>query len=207
MGKPFIILRNFLGDKVRAQLLDYVLASQQAFGNSHVWNDTTSASTLNDKARRSKVLDDFGDLQDLFDQQVISHVPSLIRELGLTAFEPSGIESEIIAHNDGDFFRRHIDTFSGKNRSPEGHNRLITLVYYFYREPRAFSGGELCIYPLSLMNAAAASDESITSFAIEQDTAIAFSSILPHEVLKVACPSNAFADSRFSINTWVLRAR
>ena len=41
----------------------------------------------------------------------------------------------------------------------------------------------------------------------EHDSLIVFPSWAAHEVLPIACPSGRFADSRFALNCWFLRAR
>ena len=51
------------------------------------------------------------------------------------------VESQLTASNDGDFYRSHLDT---DGRSLDG--RAIACVYYFFREPKAFTGGALRLY-------------------------------------------------------------
>jgi Rps23 Pro-64 3,4-dihydroxylase Tpa1-like proline 4-hydroxylase len=78
------------------------------------------------------------------------------------------------------------------------------MVYYFIREPKAFFGGRLRLFPIGPQTVKYG--ESI-DIDIVQDRAIAFPSWLPHAVLPVHCPSGDFADSRFAVNCWLLKDR
>ena len=60
---------------------------------------------------------------------------------------------------------------------------MVSGVYHFHREPKALSGGGLRLHRFGATLKA------------------------PHEVRPVACPSMAFADSRFSVNCWIYRPR
>ena len=149
-------------------------------------------------------MSDLGPFKQLIEQRVLGLVPEFIAQLGLTPFTPTGVELEAAAHGEGAFYRRHIDLFTAAERNEEA-DRLISLVYYFHKDPKSFSGGLLRLYPSP--GVAGRLDEPATDVTPEQDLAIAFSSWLPHEILPVSCPSGQFSDSRFAINCWVLRAR
>lgn len=115
-------------------------------------------------------------------------------EFGMSHKPPGDVEIELVAHGDGGFYRPHTDTFTGANASTSA-NRRLSLVYYFHRRPRAFSGGRLRL--LSLRGA--------QPLAIEpaHDTLLAFPSFLPHEVEPVSIPGNEFANCRFAVNIWL----
>ena len=183
-----------------SSLLDHVLANESGFAHSAVGK----TGKVDPAVRVSRILDDLGPFKALIEQRVLDLVPNLIKQLGLTPFTPTGVEIEAAAHGDGAFYRRHIDLFTAKERS-EKADRLISLVYYFHKNPKSFSGGLLRLYPSP--GVAGRLDELAIDVTPEQDLAIAFSSWVPHEILPVSCPSGQFSDSRFAINCWVLRAR
>lgn len=202
MGKLYKSLPDFLGEELRDALLEYSLANEERFEPTTIG---IGVGRQDPTYRVSSRLKDLGPLERIIGDRVSALFPKLVEELGITPFHPSGLEMEIVAHGDGAFYKRHIDLFSGSSRASAGEDRLLTLVYYFYREPKAFSGGALRLYPLA--GAAGADKETGIDVQIEQDTAVAFSSWLPHEVLNVRCPSGKFADFRFAVNCWVLKAR
>src|SRR5262249_43378463 len=126
-------------------------------------------------------------------------VPRLIAELGITSLVPSNhIELELVAHGNGAFFKRHIDTFTGAAANDKS-KRLISGVYYFHSEPKAFSGGVLRLYRFGRVE----NGDDFIDIQPEQNVLVAFPSWAPHEVLPVTCPSGRFADARFSVNCWI----
>jgi Rps23 Pro-64 3,4-dihydroxylase Tpa1-like proline 4-hydroxylase len=73
--------------------------------------------------------------------------------------------------------------------------RTVSGVYYFYRQPKAFDGGELRLYAFG--------EEAFVDIEPSENAFVAFPSFAAHEVLPVTCPSGAFEDSRFSVNCWL----
>lgn len=191
---------GFLGAEINSRLLAHALSSESQFQKSTIG----STGEHDPKVRVSSLLHDLNCFQAELTKRVLALVPDLINELGLTPFVATGVETQIAAHGDGAFYHRHVDLFTDESRDKQA-DRLISLVYYFYKEPKSFSGGLLRLYPMPSIPYGP--DEQTIDIVPEQDKAIAFSSWVPHEVLPVTCPSGSFSDSRFAINCWVLRAR
>jgi SM-20-related protein len=195
-------LPNLLGRAPADALLAYALDNEARF------TDTTvgETNTVDRRLRHSRVLTDLGAHRDLVERRVADFIPSLIADLGLTPFTPTGYEIELVAHEDGAFYRRHIDLFSGPGaKGQTAADRLISVVCYLNREPKGFSGGELRLFPQADPSRFAL--EKPIDVVPEHGTAVAFSSWLPHEVRPVSCPSGKFRDARFAINCWILRHR
>lgn len=191
---------GFLGIELNSRLLAYAISSEEHFQKSTIG----STGEQDERVRISSVLNDLNCFQAVLAQRVLALVPDLIKQLGLTPFLATGVETQIAAHGEGAFYNRHVDLFTDESRNKQA-DRLISLVYYFYKEPKSFSGGLLRLYPMP--GIPYGPDEQTIDIVPEQDKAIAFSSWVPHEVLPVSCPSGSFSDSRFAINCWVLRAR
>ena len=193
---PYRTYRGFLDSDTHARLLAWAIENEVKF------EPTLVDVGKRDLAKRISLgVRDFGPMKALLRQRLLDLVPALIRDLRVTPFEPSKVELELVAHNDGAFFKRHIDTFVGDERRAMASDRLLSAVYYFHAEPKAFSGGALRLYPL-------AEKEDESNFADvqpEQNTLLAFPSWASHEVLPVSCPSRRFSDSRFAVNCWVHR--
>jgi len=201
MGLHYKAMVGFLGNKIRDNLLQYALTNENLFEMARVGG---SGDFREDKeVRVSRRLRELGDFKGIIEQQVLLHLPQLLSDLGVLPFDPAGVEIEMVAHGDGDFYGRHIDVITDRERSNSIGDRMITVVYYFFREPRSFNGGALKLFPLPTSTVKRA--ERSIDIEIDQDLAVAFSSWLPHEVMKVKCPDCKFADSRFSVNCWVLR--
>ena len=190
-----ICLSNFLGAEVCSELLQFAIASEGEFRPTGIDN----LALPNPNIRRSVGLENIGRFVDVVDTRIQQVIPQLTNDLRLSKFEAKLIDLQMVSHGDGGFYTRHIDTFTGKDRPANG-DRVISCVYYFFREPKGFTGGELRLHPLLTKTAPA---PTTVDLPIDNDTLIAFSSWLPHEVLLVSSPTREFANSRFSINCWV----
>jgi SM-20-related protein len=184
---------NFLTATEKNKLIKYVLAKESQFV-------TTSTSTNAEDYRRSMVLHSFPEFSELMVNRIKAILPDVLRKLNLPSFTIGEIEAQLTMHNDNNFYKLHND--SG---SPDTASRFFTYVYYFNREPKAFSGGELQIYDSKIENNFYVAADSFRTVEPRNNSIVFFLSRYMHEVLTVSCPSKAFADSRFTINGWVRR--
>lgn len=185
---------NFLTPAEKNKLIKYVLAKESQFV-------TTSTSTNAEDYRRSMVLHSFPEFSTMMVNRIKGILPDVLRKLNIPSFPIGDIESQLTMHNDNNFYKLHND--SG---SPDTASRFFTYVYYFYREPKAFSDGELLIYDSKVENNFYVADETFRTVEPRNNSIVFFLSRYMHEVLTVSCPSKAFADSRFTINGWVRQA-
>lgn len=190
-------LPGFLGPADAARVLAYAIESEARFVPSGVG----AVERLDNQVRSSSRLESLGPVKELFEAAVRARIPELIAALGVNPFELSGLELEIVATGPGGFYRRHVDLITGEDRKTRDTDRVLSLVYYLHREPKPFSGGELKVYPMWSAGDTLA-PETVTP---QHDMAVAFSSWAPHEILEVTGSSQLFADSRFTVNCWVLR--
>ena len=191
-----VALREFFTARELAGLRDFVLNREPQFDASYVVAPGGSDQVVNSDHRRSRVLFDTGRFGRLVTDRVLFHLSFITRKLRRTAFRVSDLEAQITATNDGDFFGVHSD-----NSEPPYEARELSFVYYFHREPKPFTGGELRLY----RPAAPGDPTHYETVVPEQNTIIVFPSSLLHEVLPVKCPSRVFADSRFTLNGWLHR--
>jgi Rps23 Pro-64 3,4-dihydroxylase Tpa1-like proline 4-hydroxylase len=185
---------NFLTAAEKNKLIKYVLAKESQFV-------TTSTSTNAEDYRRSMVLHSFPEFSELMVNRIKAILPDVLRKLNIPSFPLGEIEAQLTMHNDNNFYKLHND--SG---SPDTATRFFTYVYYFYREPKGFSGGELQIYDSKIENNFYVADATFRTVEPRNNSIVFFLSRYMHEVLRVSCPSKAFADSRFTINGWVRKA-
>lgn len=204
---PWRILDGFMPEEEPARLLDWVVANEAHFEPAGLGREQRVDRTM----RNSLMLRGDADRswKGPLRERMRAALPAWCEWLGIAPFEPSAIELDLIAYNDGAFYRRHIDT-GQPNRDrpgagpPPAGDRIVTAVYYFHAEPKAFEGGELRLHAM----AAAADGASLhADLPPRRNSLLIFPSWAPHEVLPVRCPSGAFRDSRFAINCWFRRAR
>jgi SM-20-related protein len=191
----YLVIDDFLPAAFHAELLAYALASQSEFAASEVIGGGTSV--VDTSLRQSQICrKGLGPHKAAFKAAIRAKFEELPATLGMTSFTVSRIETQLIAHGDGAFYKRHIDTRVGTSRKSEITDRVLSMVYYFHQEPKRFSGGEIALCAFGPSN------ERI-EIAPAQNRLVAFPSFVAHEVKQVSCPSKEYADSRFAINCWL----
>lgn len=195
-----VVLDEFLAPQELDQLMRFSLDHETDFRASEVVSLTAEGGVINDEHRRSRVLMDLAQHQDLMLERIRTVLPQVLQKLGMEEISIAGVEAQITASNDGDFFHFHSD-----NGSEKVAGRYLTFVYFFQREPRQFQGGELRIHDSQLAGDEYVSEGSYQTIAPQQNQIVFFPCELMHEVTEVKCPSRLFADSRFTLNGWLLR--
>jgi Rps23 Pro-64 3,4-dihydroxylase Tpa1-like proline 4-hydroxylase len=195
-----VILDEFLAPEELRELTRFALGQENAFHVSEVISPGVEGGVVDPKNRRSRVLMDLGKHGDVVVGRIQSALPRVLEKLGMKAFPVSRVETQITASNHGDFFRHHSD-----NGEEEIANRQLTFVYFFHREPKAFHGGELRLHNSNRENGVWTHTGAYRPVVPEQNQIVFFRSELLHEITPVVCPSQAFADSRFTVNGWLHR--
>jgi SM-20-related protein len=196
---PVVMLDEFLVAEEWAGLMQYAFDHRDDFCATRVIGNG-GGNELDREYRRSRVLFDVGHYRDVFIERILTHLPRVLSGLGHPQFSVSEVEVQLTATNNGEFFRRHNDNGADCLRS-----RLITFVYFFYREPRPFAGGELCIYDTAFEDGQFRTTGPCTVITPTQNQMLFFVSDYVHEVLPVQCTSDEIWDSRFTVNGWLHR--
>ena len=189
----YVQLDDFLTAKEQRRLLEFVVKQEKNFVS-------TNTSTGDLEYRKSVVLHSFPEFADLILRRIQTVLPDVFAKVEMMPFPISQIEAQLTGHNDGNYYKIHND-----NGSPDTASREFTYVYYFYREPKAFSGGELRIYDSKIENNYYVQADTYHTIEPRNNSIVFFRSRYLHEVLPIACPSRQFADSRFTINGWIRR--
>lgn len=195
-----IVLEEFLAPDELDRLTRFALEHEAGFALSEVVEPSAEAGVVDYEHRRSRVLMDLQEYQDLIVNRIKSVLPQVLSRLGMEEFDISAVEAQMTASNDGDFFRFHSD-----NSSDRVASRSLTFVYFFHREPRQFEGGELRLHDARLEEERYVSQGTYQTIVPEQNQIVFFPCELLHEITPVKCPSGLFADSRFTLNGWLRR--
>lgn len=196
---PYACYPDFLGQAQVGELLSWAIANRERFKAAPL-----AGGIVDPDRRHSQRLLDMGSVRPWFEQHMRDHKSAFFAETGTKPFDVEFIELEIVAHGDGAHFAAHTDMPVGRGRAPLGgdgserQDRLLSAVYYFHREPKAFTGGQLRLFRLGAEGAA---DDHI-DLEPRQNSLVVFPSWARHEVRRVCCPSEQFEDSRFAINCW-----
>lgn len=205
---PHAQLRGFLPQGDHEALLDYVLAGETGFSAARVSSGRAgTADQLDPNMRVAATRRDFGPLRPVIEARLMDALTEIRRLTGGGGPMPTSLELELAAHGDGAHFKPHTDTSLGSDRKPlgaaPGEDRLISGVYYFHRQPKGFSGGELRLYRFGLDLTAGEPDPGdFVDLEPIDNSFVAFPSWAAHEVRRVDCPSGRFADYRFAVNCW-----
>ena len=193
-----VVLDEFLAPQELDELMRFTLEHEADFSASEVVSPTADAGVVNYEHRRSRVLMDLGQQENLMLERIKAVLPQVLHTLGMEEFSVSSSEVQVTASNDGDFFRFHSD-----NGSERVATRHLTFVYFFHREPRQFEGGELRIHDARLEEGSYVSQGSYQTIVPQQNQILFFPCELLHEITPVRCSSGLFADSRFTLNGWL----
>ena len=189
---PHLLIENAFGGDMVARLLAHTMEQEDAFGTTTVGREKAQNSQI----RRSRVTRDFGPMKADVEAAFLAYRQQAISALRLAPFVVESLSMELAAHGDGDFYRRHIDTFIGQEKAAT--DRILTGVYYFHTVPKAFTGGELRLFSLRPPEHGGSYQDVVPSC----DSLLLFPAWVPHEVRPVSCPGCSFAQSRFAINCW-----
>jgi SM-20-related protein len=194
---PYLVLRDFLDDATVAGLLEYALSHEHAFEPTKVYD--LEEGTTDPAIRVSEGTRNLGEFSRILKSKILELVPDLISKLRATSVEAPKLELQLVAHNHGAFYKRHIDTQTVTKRKDI---RVLSGVYYFHTKPKGFTGGALRLYAIG-----EPASQTFVDIEPAHNTFLVFPSWAPHEVMPVICPSKRFIDSRFAINCWVHRSK
>ncbi len=187
----YVQLGDFLSPDEHNRLLEYVFRAEPEFVS-------TQTSSTDESYRRSLILYQFPEFRELMVQRIRAVMPEVMHKLAMPPFPVGQIEAQLTAHGDGNYYKIHND-----NGSPDTASRELTYVYYFYREPKSFTGGELRLYDSKVANGFYVAAETFRTVEPLNNSVVFFPSRYLHEVMLVNCPSRQFGDYRFTINGWI----
>lgn len=195
----FIQIDNFLSSEEFEQAMQIAFSHEAQFTDSSVHNKKHEQVK---QYRQSAVLHHkhYATFADFFQQKVIATLPSVLNSLNRPHFEVSNSVIQLTAHNDGSYYTVHSDANTEATKTRE-----MTYVYYFYKQPKTFSGGELRMYETGVDGQSLYKRGMFKDIEPRNNSIVFFPSRLLHEVMPVNCPSKQFEDSRFTFNGWLRR--
>ncbi len=191
-----LVLDDFLPQETADAMLAQMIAAEPEFVPSEIGSGDKRRVNMGYRSSQRLPGQAGVDLVP-FNEAIGVRLDAIFTGVGVRPFRVAQRELSVVAHRDGDFYKPHIDTRTGA--SDDGSVRVVSCVYYLHRVPRAFSGGELAMHPI------AGGAEPMLIEPLHNRLVI-FPSFIPHEVLETRAAED-FADSRFSVNCWLRRAR
>jgi hypothetical protein len=195
---PYVRVPDFLSSADHAYLLENTIATEADFKASGVITDEGKGA-VDHEARLSRTLHGPGleRAWHLFEPRLRAMLPYVRQQLRMPWFALDHTERQLTAHGSGGFFAPHVDT-----GHPIAASRRISGVYYFNRQPRRFSGGELRLYDTWITPNGTTGAATSTTLEPEENSIVFFPSDSFHEVCPVATETLEFGDSRFTVTIW-----
>jgi len=192
-----LIIDDFLAVEEHHDMLAYAIANEARF-------EAGTVTTRDSHYRQNLVIMNFHEAahSKLLCNRLLTWFPQITRMLGMDLFALGSVESQLTASNDGHYFRAHTD--SGESQTEP---RALSCVYYFFRQPRAFTGGALRLYDTCRQGDQSWSAASYREIEPVSNRLVVFPSETHHELMPIRCPSRKFADSRFAVTNWLHRAK
>lgn len=191
-------INDFLSKKELDELWEFIESNKENFVPTVTWSgekDYRSSKTLYNNLVTKEMYEKWR-----------TRLHELIPEICLNLLHPEfeaadDFEMQIVANNDGDFYKVHSDV-----GVPIYNSREITFVYYFNR-PNSFTNGLRQLYPTDSEKLWSPNvpEEGSVYFKPIHNSIVFFDPRLMHQILPVTCPSKDFMDSNFTINGWIRR--
>ncbi len=196
---PFVQVHDALPEELQERLWRMLLSQRSRLRPAGVYK-THAEQVVDDERRIALRLDQADTVGEWFlpwlDEFMV-HAEILPR-LGLPEFRKTKRELQVTVHGDGGFFSVHRD--ASPNPEARTSGRHVTFVYYFHRQPRQFTGGDLLLF-----DAPADGDLSFTRLRPDHNSIVFFESKRPHAVTRLCCASNDPFDGRWTVNGWLHR--
>ncbi|MEC9345965.1 MAG: 2OG-Fe(II) oxygenase [Pseudomonadota bacterium] len=190
---PHLLVSDFLAPGQAQSLLEYAMLKYPRFQAGGV--GAGQHAKINPEIRKARVTSDLAQHRDVLRLAVKAELPRLLHAFGMRMPVEWKLEMSLVGYRDGDFYGRHIDTqTNGKPRDLPRLPRLLSCIYYVYREPKGFEGGQLRLHSISRS----------TQVDIEprHNMLAVFPSWMTHEVLPVRVATDEAGNYRFGVNIW-----
>jgi len=202
-----IIIKNFFMKQVSQDILNEIEKDQDMFTEGSIStanridkrirsNIVYYPDTVYQKDRTQSVILTRIDeaIKHAYIHQLLSNAPSPICDLPMTNYS----ETQVSRYGDDQKYDWHVDTINSSRR-------WLSLVYYAFKEPREFEGGNICFtngltYDSKLVKQEP--EPEILSILPENNMAAIFGARTAHMVMPTKAPKN-FMSGRFSINCWI----
>ena len=193
---PFVRMTDFFPRERCDDLLARVVAERERFvpariGEGKVDSDMRHALVAPPRIRREVRAWFVPRLRGVV-EAVLARLPP-VHDLG--AYR---VELDVTAHPNGHFYKAHKDW--EKEHTPR---RRISYVWYFYREPRRFSGGDLLLHDTD-REAGCYKAGVFTRLVPLHNSIVFFPSDRYHQITPVHGVGDDFGDGRFTVNGWLL---
>lgn len=188
-----ITVAQFLPVAERDALFDAVCASREAFQHPDNPDSGAGGSLYLSLESGRPDLPGAGPVREAcgcLATRIQDLLPDLFTGLGVAPFAVTEVPLSFV---------NGLDGHSGSPHADESGDRFrVSLLYYFYRSPKAFRGGDLQFYDGDSNSANGYGDEPVATIDLDDNLLVAFPSHVFHGISDVVCDSTDFEDGRFA---------
>ena len=187
---PFVRTTNFLAPGECDRLLALAIEERERFIPAAVGPERR----VRPEVRITLEADDrtMAEVTPRIAPKIRSLVPEILARLRMDGIGRYRIEMGMRVYLDGGFYTLHCDNQSSRRRK-------LSFVYFFHREPRRFSGGDLLLYDTS-SDTGACSSGGFSRFVPLRNSIVFFPSGCWHQVTPVQCETDDFGSGRWVVN-------
>lgn len=185
-------MQDFLPAAFNQTILTSLLEDLVSFEEATVYSHAQGSAIVASDTRVAQTAHLRTDIRKQFRDTIKAALPEIMPKIGLAMRDDISFEISAALHQDGGFFKRHIDT---RTKTADKTDRYASAVYYLSQTPQKFTGGQFRLHSLV--------GGGFQDFEATNNALMVFPSIAPHEVLPISVPSGQPEDGRFSINCWV----
>ncbi len=205
--EPFfhIIIHNIFGKKINKDILKEAMRNKKTFVHATTGrgidkkfrsNSVSFYDTLYQNKRKKSCL--IKNVEGLFSDNVKFRETLASSQYPLSEFLVTNThETQVSRYGNAEQkYEFHIDRFSN-------NSRLITVVYYFHKEPQCWEGGQIEFTKSPIAIGVEVDKDSNKKLVTPQnDMMVIFGGNNAHRVLPTKSPKE-FSKGRFSMNCWV----
>jgi len=196
---PFVIIPDFLQPEEHQRLLDFTLDHERLYVKAKTGINAPSYNpALRNNLYGSKTPTE---IKKQFRSLISGVLPDLLRKLRIPPFEVDKISVMLTATLGGQYYRNHIDK---KNSQPP--HRVLNCVYYYHKEPKAFSGGDLLMHDTNLKDLQTPGNR-FTRLSPQNNCMAVFPADYYHEISEVVGDPDDFSSARFAVVCHVIEKK
>ena len=188
---PFVRRTDFLAPKQSSDLLAFAESNRERFQPSGYGPSLDSVGPPSPMVL-AEIRVTGQEVRPWFEARLRGAFPEALLRLRMPEPRKYWVEMATSAHLGGHFLTKHND-----NGAPPFRTRTLSFAYYFHRQPRRFSGGDLLLHD--------GNGETATFTRIEplHNSIVFFPAYAAHQTTAVERDLECFGDARFAISGWL----
>lgn len=200
-----IVIKNVFSKEINKKIFDEAIANKKNFSIAHIGNNKINKKSRNNLTafydliysnnRNGSIL--LKTIEDFFQNSYLSALLSS-SQIPLNEFNETNVhETQVSRYGDNNQkYEWHCDSGNKK--------RIITIVYYFHKEPKKYQGGEIELSRSPNVFGKIIDDNKDNFITIppENNMMVIFAGNVSHRVKTTESPKK-FDLGRFSVNCWI----